>query len=162
MGKFRIDESKCAALIGAIYEAAADFDRWPNTLRLIAEAYGARAAVMTRQGESPDQSKSIAPLCERTYFESYARHYHGANPIWRRAASAPTGTAQTDCMVMPKDEFVRMVADFVNITIEHERLIFDLALAPRLKSSVFDEDVILFAQSPNTVKYWRLTKSVNC
>ncbi|MDA4630125.1 hypothetical protein NZA98_03190, partial [Escherichia coli] len=56
MGELRIEENGIAALISAIYDAAADFGRWPDALRLIAETCGARAAVLTRQGENSGQS----------------------------------------------------------------------------------------------------------
>lgn len=120
MGELRIEENGIAALISAIYDAAADFGRWPDALRLIAETCGARAAVLTRQGENSGQSWSVAPLCDSAYYESYARHYHRINPIWYRTSSSQAGTVQTDDMIMPRNDFTR--TEFYNDFLVPQRL----------------------------------------
>lgn len=102
-----IDERTFGGLINAIYEAAAHSSRWPEALRLISSVCASHTTVLTRQGESLGESWSLAPECDPAYYESYCNHYHGVNPLWHRAASAPMGTVQTDQMIMPKDELVR-------------------------------------------------------
>ncbi|HEX8048838.1 helix-turn-helix transcriptional regulator [Rhizobium sp.] len=107
MGNYTLNEARVGNLISAIYDAAVDFNRWPDALRLIAETCGARAVVLTRQGDRSAQSWSIAPLCDPTYFESYANHYHQINPIWHRMTASQAGAVQTDEMVMSKRDFCR-------------------------------------------------------
>jgi DNA-binding CsgD family transcriptional regulator len=115
-----IDESTFAGLIDAIYDAAVDFSRWPNTLRFISSACASHTTVLTRQGTSPGESWSLAPQCEPAYYESYCSYYHGVNPLWQRAASAPAGTIRTDSMIMPKSELVR--TEFYNDFLAPQRL----------------------------------------
>jgi len=115
-----IEESTFAVLINAIYDAAVDFRRWPDALRLISSACDSHTTVLTRQGASPGESWSLAPQCDPAYYESYCGHYHGVNPLWRRAASAPAGSIQTDSMIMPKSELVR--TEFYNDFLAPQRL----------------------------------------
>jgi DNA-binding CsgD family transcriptional regulator len=102
-----IADTTFADLIGTIYDAAADFSRWPDALRLISSASASHTTVLTRQGERPGESWSIAPQCDPAYYESYRLYYHSVNPLWQRAASAPAGTVQTGSMIMPKSELFR-------------------------------------------------------
>ncbi len=102
-----IEESTFAALIGAIYDAAADPSRWSDALCLIADAYGAPAAVLGRQGKTPDKFWNMAPRIDPAFLQNYASYYHSVNPMWRRESSPPTGTVKTDSMVMPRNEFAR-------------------------------------------------------
>jgi len=50
-----VDEARLASLIAAIYGAAADPSRWSNALCLIADAYGASAAALGRQSDTPGE-----------------------------------------------------------------------------------------------------------
>ena len=115
-----IDESTFAALINAIYEAAVDFGRWPDALRFISSVCASHTTVLTRQGASPGESWSLAPECDPAYYESYCSYYHGVNPLWQRAASAPSGTVLTDAMIIPKSELVR--TEFYNDFLVPQRL----------------------------------------
>jgi DNA-binding CsgD family transcriptional regulator len=115
-----IDESTFAALINAIYDAAVDFSRWPDALRLISSVCASHTTVLTRQGASPGESWSLAPECDPAYYESYCSYYHGVNPLWQRAAAASAGTIQTDAMIMPKWELVR--TEFYNDFLVPQRL----------------------------------------
>jgi len=115
-----IDEATSAALIGEIYEAAADFSRWPDVLRSISGVCASHTTVLTRQGESAVKSWSLAPQCDPAYYKRYGSHYHSVNPLWQRAASAPAGTVLTNCMIMPKSELVR--TEFYNDFLAPQRL----------------------------------------
>lgn len=115
-----IDESTFAALINAIYDAAVDWGAWPDALRLISSACASHTTVLTRQGASPEESWSLAPQCDPAYYKSYCSYYHGVNPLWQRAASAPAGTIQTDAIIMPKSELVR--TEFYNDFLAPQRL----------------------------------------
>jgi DNA-binding CsgD family transcriptional regulator len=119
-GRNMIDEGTFAALINAIYDAAVDFSRWPDALRLISSVCASHTTVLTRQGVTPGESWSLAPQCDPAYYESYCSYYHGVNPLWQRAASAPAGTIQTDAMIMPKSELVR--TEFYNDFLAPQRL----------------------------------------
>lgn len=105
-----IDESTLITLINAIYEAGADFSRWPEVLCSISSVCASHTTVLTRQGERPGESWSLAPQCDPAYYESYCSYYHGVNPLWQR--TAPAGAVQTDATLMPASEFVR--SEFYN------------------------------------------------
>jgi DNA-binding CsgD family transcriptional regulator len=115
-----MDESTFVVLVNAIYDAASDFSRWPDVLRSISSACASHTTVLTRQGEIPGESWSLAPQCDPAYYESYCSHYHNVNPLWERAASAPAGTVLTDSMIIPKSEFVR--TEFYNDFLVPQRL----------------------------------------
>jgi DNA-binding CsgD family transcriptional regulator/PAS domain-containing protein len=102
-----VDETSLAALIAAIYEAGADFSRWPDTLSRIASAFGVPSIGMARQGETPADCWGFSSGIEPTAMESYVAYYHGINPIWHAVASTPAGTVQTDSMVVPRRNLVR-------------------------------------------------------
>lgn len=112
-----IEESKFAALIGAIYDAAADPSRWPGTLGLLADAYGAAAVGIGRQGKAPGEFWGFAPRIDPAFVANYAAYYHSVNPIWSQVPHTPVGTVQTDSMIMPKSAFVRteFYSDFLSI-----------------------------------------------
>lgn len=115
-----IDESRLTALISAIYDAAVDFDRWPDVLCAISTVCASHTTVLTRQGDSPGESWNLAPQCDRAYHESYGLYYHSVNPLWQRAASAPAGSVLTDTMMMSKNELVR--TEFYNDFLAPQRL----------------------------------------
>src|SRR5450432_1100035 len=115
-----MDESSFVVLVNAIYDAASDFSRWPDVLRSISSACASHTTVLTRQGEIPGESWSLAPQCDPAYYESYCSYYHSVNPLWQRAASAPVGTVLTDSMIIPKSEFVR--TEFHNDFLVPQRL----------------------------------------
>ncbi len=115
-----IDDNAFAALINAIHEAAVDFGRWPDALRLISSTCASHTTVLTRQDANPRESWSLAPQCEPGYYESYCSYYHSVNPLWQRAASAPAGTVLTESMIMPRSELVR--TEFYNDFLLPQRL----------------------------------------
>jgi DNA-binding CsgD family transcriptional regulator/PAS domain-containing protein len=102
-----LSERRFDALIASIYEAAADFRRWPDTLRLMAQAYEATTVVFGRTSEDVADAWILAPDIDQAEHERYASHFHHINPLWRLAMAAPIGTAQTDRMMVPKQELAR-------------------------------------------------------
>lgn len=115
-----LDGAVLATLVSAIYEAGADYSRWPEALRAISHACASHATVLTLQGAGRSELSCLAPQCDPTYYESYGSHYHSVDPIWRRAVSAPAGTVWTDCMIMPKSEFIQ--TEFYNDFLVPQRL----------------------------------------
>lgn len=115
-----INEGTFAALIAAIYDAAIDFNQWSQALCEISRICASHTTVLTRQGDSPVESWSVAPQCDRIYYERYGHYYHGVNPLWHRAASAAAGTVMTDAMIMPNSELVR--TEFYNDFLVPQRL----------------------------------------
>lgn len=114
------DGAVFATLVSAIYEAGADDSLWPEVLRAISNACASHATVLTLQSASRSELSCLAPQCDPTYYQSYGSHYHSVDPIWRRAVSAPAGTVWTDCMIMPKGEFIR--TEFYNDFLVPQRL----------------------------------------
>lgn len=102
-----ITDGQFVELISSIYEAAADIGLWPTALCLIADACRTSKTVLTRQGNGTGVSWNIAPQCESSYNESYARYYHFVNPLLPRVVFEPVGTVQTDDMIIPKSELIR-------------------------------------------------------
>jgi len=102
-----ISDTELAGLIAAIYEAGVDFGRWPNVLEHMAAAFDAPSAAMVRQGLTPSEAWAMASRLDPSFARDYIDHYHSVNPIWRRSASAPAGTIQTDSMIMPRPELAR-------------------------------------------------------
>lgn len=102
-----ISDTELASVVAAIYEAGADFSRWPDTLERLAAAFGASSAGMARQGPTPSEAWAMTSRLDPDFARDYAAHYHAVNPIWRRTASTPAGTVQSDSMVMPRAELAR-------------------------------------------------------
>jgi DNA-binding CsgD family transcriptional regulator len=102
-----LSERRFAAVMASIYEAGADFRCWPDTLRLIAQAYNAPTVVFGKTSQDVKDSWVIAPEIDPAENERYFSHFHHINPLWRLAASAPIGIARTDGMMLPKRELAR-------------------------------------------------------
>ena len=101
-----ISEPDFSALIGEIYEAGLDPGRWRETLQRIAKAFSADAAGISHVGETPADCWGVNTLGAAAD-ERYALHYHSVNPIWRLTSRSPTGTVQTDNMVMSRETYRR-------------------------------------------------------
>ena len=57
-----ISERKFSSLLAQIYEAAADFSRWPEALRAIAGAYNATTVVFGAVGANKEFSGRSRPV----------------------------------------------------------------------------------------------------
>ena len=96
-----MNQDALLALIGQIYDAAADPGRWPVVLEEIADAFGAREASLS--AVSPDSVPwLVAPRTDPAFLHSYGLYYHPLNLFWQRMTQVPVGTAVTDGMVLPK------------------------------------------------------------
>ena len=115
-----IGERSLAALIASIYEAGADFRRWPEALRLMGQVYHAPAVVLGGTGPRVEDIWTVAPQTDPVYSERYVSHFHRVNPIWRLALASPLGTALTDSMMMPKHELTR--TEFFNDFLKPQEL----------------------------------------
>ena len=102
-----ISERKFEALVASIYEAGADFNRWPDALSLMARAYNAPAVVFGATSPQVEKMWIIAPQVDPVYIQRYASHFHRVNPVWQLMLPAPAGTVRTDSMIMPKHELAR-------------------------------------------------------
>jgi PAS domain-containing protein len=102
-----ISERAFSGLLAQIYEAAADFSRWPEALRAIAGAYDAPTVVFGAVGSNNQLLWQIAPGVGPEYHESYAAYYHRINPIIPIAMPSKVGSVLTDEMMLEKREFVR-------------------------------------------------------
>jgi DNA-binding CsgD family transcriptional regulator len=102
-----ISERRFDALIAAIYDAGADFQRWPKALRLLADTFHAPAVVFGGFGKRPEDAFVVAPQVDPVSNELYASYYHRINPILPLALTAPVGAVRTDTMMIPRREFAR-------------------------------------------------------
>jgi DNA-binding CsgD family transcriptional regulator len=101
-----VDEGGLIALVDGIYDAAASFDRWPSTLKRIADALGARDAAlgtMTPHG----MPWLFAPRTDPAYLESYAERFHPLNHFWHGLVAAGAGAVLTDPMVVPRETLLK-------------------------------------------------------
>ncbi len=96
-----MNQDALLALIGQIYDAAADPGRWPVVLQEIADAFGAREASLSAVS-TQSVPWLVAPRTDPAFLQSYGAHYHPLNLFWQRMAQLPAGTAVTDQMVLPK------------------------------------------------------------
>jgi DNA-binding CsgD family transcriptional regulator/PAS domain-containing protein len=102
-----ISEDELVSVIGAIYEAGVDFDRWPDALGRLAAAVGANSAILLRLAADPDACWGVAHGVEDGYDRLYTEHYHRVNPLQSRSWAAPAGDVHTDAMIMPPSELAR-------------------------------------------------------
>jgi DNA-binding CsgD family transcriptional regulator/PAS domain-containing protein len=102
-----ISERRFSELLAQIYEAAADFNRWPDALRGIASAYNAPTVVFGAVGSNNEALWQIAPGIGSEYHERYTAYYHRINPIIPIALPSKVGSVLTDEMMLEKREFVR-------------------------------------------------------
>ncbi len=102
-----ISERRFSALLALIYEAAADFARWPEALRGIAHAYNAPTVVFVCVDMNNKALWQIAPGVDAEYLERYAAYYHSNNPLWRVALPSGLGSVMTDEMMIERREFAR-------------------------------------------------------
>lgn len=104
-------EDEVLALIGGIYDAATDVNRWSLVMQQVADAFGAGDASLS--AVSPNAVPwLVAPRSDPEFLQSYGAYYHPLNMFWRRMSRLPVGTVATDEMVMPKEELER--SEFYN------------------------------------------------
>jgi DNA-binding CsgD family transcriptional regulator/PAS domain-containing protein len=102
-----MSERRFSDLLALIYEAAADFDRWPEALRAIARASDAPMVVFVCVGPNNEPLWQIVPDLDSEYIERYAAYYHRINPLWRVAIPSEVGSVMTDEMMIERREFAR-------------------------------------------------------
>lgn len=96
-----INQDTLLSLIGQIYDAAADPERWPVVLQQIADAFGAQEASLS--AVSPNSVPwLVAPRTDPAFLQSYGAYYHPLNLFWQRMVQVPVGTAVANQMVLPK------------------------------------------------------------
>ena len=102
-----MSEDDFAALLAAIYRAAADSKLWPDALCSLADAFGVPAAGLSAQGERREECFLVTGRIDPLFAERYVAYYHRVNPIWARYPQTPAGTIMTDGMAMPKPDFMK-------------------------------------------------------
>lgn len=100
-------EADLISVIGAIYEAAVNFDLWPDALGRIVAAVGACSANFVRQGPNLSDWYGISDGIEPEYDVSYLAHYHSVNPFPEHTRSSGAGAIHTDAMVVPWSDLNR-------------------------------------------------------
>ena len=96
-----MNQDALLSLIGQIYDAAADPERWPVVLQEIADAFGAQEASLS--AVSPNSVPwLVAPRTDPAFLQSYGAYYHPLNLFWQRMVQVPVGTAVANQMVLPK------------------------------------------------------------
>jgi DNA-binding CsgD family transcriptional regulator len=102
-----ISERRFNALVSAIYDAGADFGRWPDVMSLMAQAFHAPAVLFGGNGSRLEDVFVISSQVDAAQNERYVSYYHRINPIIPYILSSPVGVVKTDTMMIPKREFSR-------------------------------------------------------
>jgi DNA-binding CsgD family transcriptional regulator/PAS domain-containing protein len=102
-----MSEPRFSKLLAQIYEAAADFGRWPEALRGIANAYDAPIVVFHAVGANQQSLWQLAPDVDPECHARYAAYYHHINPIIAIAIQSRVGEVLTDEMMMERQRFQR-------------------------------------------------------
>lgn len=96
------------ALIGCIYDAAADPELWSEAIGRIVDATGCRTGVFYEHDLSTHQSQPLGFHQFNTEFiGDYVAHYGALDPWNSRVANWPVGVAAPTYVLMPEDEFRR-------------------------------------------------------
>jgi DNA-binding CsgD family transcriptional regulator len=130
MGK--IEEPVMLDLVGRIYEAAAEPDRWPGFMQAFARAVDAEGVVLWLH-DFADGSASFdgsgASLACFTGFDpaaigSYAEHYSGVNVWAKNEDKLTSGSVVTSSMLYPDAELVR--SEYYNDWLKPQDLFYAL------------------------------------
>jgi hypothetical protein len=95
--------AEISAAVSSIYEAAAEFERWPRTLLQISDLLGGTMAALV---EGDRATGAVSTLAVRSYAgarEEYATHYHAHNIAWQRMAHVPPGASVVDRELFPRE-----------------------------------------------------------
>ena len=96
------------ALIGGIYDAAADPDLWSDALARIVEATGCRTGVFYEHDIATHQSRPLGfHRFDTEFMQDYVAHYGALDPWNSRVMHWPVGIAAPTYVLMPEDEFRR-------------------------------------------------------
>jgi len=128
----RINEPMLLDLVGRIYEAAADPDRWPEFMVAFARAVNAEGVVLWLH-DFADGSASFdgsgASLACFTGFDpaaigSYGAHYSGVNVWVKNEDKLTSGSVVTSSMLYPDAELVR--SEYYNDWLKPQDLFYAL------------------------------------
>lgn len=128
----RIDESVVLDLVGRIYEAAAEPERWPGFMEAFGRAVSAEGVVLWLhdfKDGSADFDGSGASLACFTGFDPaaigcYAAHYSGVNVWTQNEDKLPAGSVVTSSMLYADADLVR--TEYYNDWLKPQDLFFAL------------------------------------
>jgi len=98
-----ISNDTLASLIDAVYDAALDAWRWPDTLAQLAAAAGANVADLVIAESSHNAPTVFSAGMDPVAIEAYQKYYNRLDPIRRAIAQKPAGTIATDRDIVSKD-----------------------------------------------------------
>lgn len=138
-----------AALLSTLYEAASGSAPWERALAAIADAVGAKSALLFTPTQPPETGLFVAHNLDPAVFATYAGYYH-AKDLWFAAGErlgASAGTVLTGDALVDRGTFKRSewYADFLR-PMEIAHLLGtivaadDHPLLPRIHISLFRED----------------------
>lgn len=96
-----------ADLVGCIYDAALDPQRWPQTLERLAGAVGATAAGLMLTDPVRQRLAAVSVGVSPDAMEAYNRYYWRIDPLAPFVARMPTGLMFTDRSVVPRSALER-------------------------------------------------------
>jgi DNA-binding CsgD family transcriptional regulator/PAS domain-containing protein len=98
-----LGETDVLDLIDGIYEAGMSFERWPDALTAVADAFGAQDASLGTM--APHGLPWIfAPRTDPDFMRAYAEAYHPLDQVWHGVTRQGVGRPATDAMVLPRNE----------------------------------------------------------
>jgi DNA-binding CsgD family transcriptional regulator/PAS domain-containing protein len=118
-------------ILGSIYEAALEPERWNSVLVQLCDFMGANSANLTFQDQVTGQGRVIVHGTDQALFDRYFGYFATRNPLLRIRDFPAAPCVMTDEDKLPKDEFVRgeYYNDFLRHMDAHSILILRLAVA---------------------------------
>lgn len=111
-------------LIGDIYDAALEPERWPDVVNRLGDAMRATMPALGIYDLKTQTVSVVAPRNDPDWLRSYFEHWAARNILWQRSASLPVGTLFRFETFLPRDEFDR--SDIYNEWFHPQRM--DIAL----------------------------------
>lgn len=130
MGK--IDEPVVLDLVGRIYEAAAEPERWPDFIQAFGRAVNAEGVVLWlhdfKDGSADFNGTGTSLACftgfDPAAIGSYAEHYSGVNVWAKNEDKLQAGSAVTSSMLYPDADLVR--TEYYNDWLRPQDLFYSL------------------------------------
>lgn len=101
-------ELAAARAVGAAHAAAADPARWTEVLEAMCEALSADTAAFGLRDTEGHETGALCPRTDPLWHAHYREAgLHRDNFLWQAAMRAPPGSATTEAMAAPRDDYLR-------------------------------------------------------
>jgi DNA-binding CsgD family transcriptional regulator len=105
-------EADLERVLGLVYDAALQPERWPDALGGLDLLLGASTCLSTHNNATQQRNGFASGDLMEGFLASYNEHYARANTLWPATIASPTGTVLIDRQVAGRDAFER--SEFYN------------------------------------------------